>query len=187
MQRLSLLVAALLVTGCGSVGGGSSDEARSTPRSLAAVVAQYLPQTPTAAHAVREADKVAAKVEFGPGDSILVSVREVESGANDLVRKLCQGCDITEVDDETTMHVTRGDRLPGVGLGRTSYVRISIFRDTEQIELIYEGRPIRVSGIEKRPRLYVERLQEIAQDPNLGVRTVQGFLDDGDDLDYWTD
>jgi len=189
---LRVLVAALalvLLASCGS-DNDSSDEATSTPRSLAALVEGYLPATPTAAHDAQLPGKTAAEIEFGPADSpdvLTVSVEQIEPGAADTLRKICVGCDVTELDDGSTMHVTRGDRLPGVGLGETKYVRVSIFREREIVELTYEGRAIRVNGPEdERPRLSVEALIRIAQDSNLGWTTVQGFVERGDDLSYWT-
>ncbi|HET7734384.1 MAG TPA: hypothetical protein VFK52_00295 [Nocardioidaceae bacterium] len=187
---LALLLGGGLLAGCGGL-NSSSSEATATPRSLAALVIQYLPSTPTAAYDAGLPGKTSAKVEFGPPDhpdSVTVSIEEIEPGEADTLKKICVGCDITELEDGSTMHVTRGDRLPGVGLGETKYVRVSIFHEREIVELTYEGRAIRVNGPEDdRPRLSVEALIEIAQDPSMGRTTVQGFVDQGDEISVWRD
>lgn len=188
LRSVALLLALVPLVGCGAL-NSSSAEADATPRSLAALVIQYLPSSPTAAYDAKLPGKTSAKVEFGPADrpdTVLVSVEEIEPGAADTLKKICVGCDTTELDDGSTMHVTRGDRLPGVGLGETKYVRVSIFHEREIIELTYEGRAIRVNGPETdRPRLSVEALIEIAQDPSMGRTTVQGFVDQGDEISVW--
>ncbi|HSV38794.1 MAG TPA: hypothetical protein VLI04_08555 [Nocardioidaceae bacterium] len=187
-RLLASLAIVVALTGCDAL-NTTGDEANATPRSLAALVIQYLPDTPSAAYDGQLPGKTSAKVEFGPDaspDSVLVSVEEIEPGEADTLRKICVGCDITELSDGSTMHVTRGDRLPGVGLGETKYVRVSIFREREIVELTYEGRAIRVNGKEfDRPLLYLERIIEIAQDPSMGLTTVQGFLDQGDKITVW--
>lgn len=190
LRPVALLLALMLLVGCGAL-NNSSSEATATPRSLAALVIQYLPSSPTAAYDAQLPGKTSAKVEFGPADhpdSVLVSVEEIEPGEADMRKKICVGCDITELEDGGTMHVTRGDRLPGVGLGETKYVRVSIFHEREIIELTYEGRAIRVNGPETdRPLLDVEKLIEIAQDPSMGRTTVQGFVDQGEEISVWKD
>jgi hypothetical protein len=188
LRSVALLLALVLLGGCGAL-NDSSSEATATPRSLAALVIQYLPSSPTAAYDAKLPGKTSAKVEFGPDghpDTVVVSIEEIEQGEADTLKKICVGCDITELDDGSIMHVTRGDRLPGVGLGETKYVRVSIFHEREIIELTYEGRAIRVNGPETdRPLLDVEKLIEIAQDPSLGRTTVQGFVDQGDEISVW--
>jgi hypothetical protein len=184
------LVLVLACAGCGAL-NTSGDEAEATPRSLAALLIQYLPDSPSAAYDGRLPGKTSAKVEFGPDaqpDTMLVSVEEIEAGEADTLKKICVLCDITELSDGSTMHVTRGDRIPGVGLGETKYVRVSIFREREIVELTYEGRAIRVSGKEfDRPRLDLETIIEIAQDPSMGSTTVQGFIDQGEKISVWRD
>lgn len=190
LRLIALGLACALLAGCGAL-NNSSAEADATPRSLAALVIQYLPSSPIAAYDAKLPGKTAAKVEFGPADTpdaVTVSVEEIEPGEADTLKKICVGCDITELDDGSTMHVTRGDRLPGVGLGETKYVRVSVFHEREIVELTYEGRAIRVNGPEtKRPRLSVEALIEIAQDPSMGRTTVQGFVDQGEEISVWRD
>lgn len=187
---LSLLLTLVPLVGCDGM-DGSGSEASATPRSLAALVIQYLPQTPTAAYAVHDSNWTTAKLEFGPDpakpDTVQVGVRQVEKGSNELTRELCTGCDVQKLGDGSTLHITRGDRLPGAGLGEISYVRLSLFRETEEVELTYEGRPIRVDGEAKGNDLDVGSLVDIVKDPNMGVHTVQGLLDDGKTLSMWRD
>jgi len=194
MDALRALVATglatLVLAGCGGTGHNSSDEVTATPESLAALVIQYLPRTPASAYDLSGGTKVSSKVTFGkadPPDSIQVTVEKVDKSVADLQRSICVNCDVTEPDPGTTLQISRGDRLPGLGMGETAYVRINRIRDDEIVSLVYDGRPIRVNGSAKGDRLDVDTLAQIVQDPNLGVTTVQGFVDDGDNLSVWTD
>jgi hypothetical protein len=183
-----LLPVLLLLTACSTFSSSSSD-AQSTPRSLAALVIQYLPVSATKAYDAHLPGKVAATVAFGkasPPDQITVSVEKIDPSEADLRRKICVLCDITEIDKDTTLQVSRGDRLPGVGLGRTMYANISLIKHDEIATLVYQGQAIRVSGKAKGNRLDVEALIDIVKDPSLGVATVKGLVDDGNALTIWS-
>lgn len=188
-MKAPLAAAALLVlAGCSAI-NGSSDETAATPRSIAAVVIQYLPMTPTKAYDAKLKDQVAATIEFGedePPDSIQIGI-QVDEEVADTRRKICVNCDVTEPDEDTVLQISRGDRLPGGGLGRTDYVLISRIRGDEVVTLIYQGTPIRVSGTASGNRLDVEKLIQMVQDPGMGSTTISGFVEDGEKLSFWTD
>jgi len=55
------------------------------------------------------------------------------------------------------------------------------------VQLVYQGRPIRVSGDAGRRRLDIDKLVQMVMDPAMGHTTIAGYVEDGKNLPFWTD